>query len=329
MNPVEVRCGPLQVRFGRDPHGTAARLHGPLGIYSAQWPQVSESVEVAVLAPEEVALPPDGSPYLDIARMAVTRCDGGLAARCEAGAVARYDRAGRRWEVGLPRFREDIWSVTDSDNLATLIVATGWREAGWVPLHAGLVCRDGGPAALLCATSGGGKSTLTLAMVRRGWKTLGDDKLLLREDAQRGGLEVHALVHSFNLFPHTRQWFPELAGIGDFPRCSVWTDKRRVPLEWLGADAARSRARPSHVVRVTRDAAGQGLRVHPLSAVDTLSVLMRQTVLPQEREAARSILRAVSALARQVVGLEVVVGPDAYRDPNWLDALEHALENGP
>ncbi len=64
------------------------------------------------------------------------------------------------------------------EDLLSLVLTTGWRRAGWVPLHGGGLVRDG--RGLLCvATSGGGKTTFTVSLIRRGWRALGDDKVLL------------------------------------------------------------------------------------------------------------------------------------------------------
>ena len=79
----------------------------------------------------------------------------------------------------VPRSSSDPWVLTDIESLLSLVLTEGWRAEGWIPLHAAAVVRFD-TCALICAESGGGKTSLTAALVREGWQTLGDDKLLLR-----------------------------------------------------------------------------------------------------------------------------------------------------
>ncbi len=55
----------------------------------------------------------------------------------------------------------------------------------WTPLHAGCVSRNG-HGVLLCAESGGGKSSLSFACARRGWTFVSDDSCyILRKRSDR------------------------------------------------------------------------------------------------------------------------------------------------
>ncbi len=317
-------CGPVRVQIDQDPLGFVSRLEPALDLYTAPWegPRVDLSL---VLAPADSVSPAMVAPYLDAARMVVFRTAGGLAARCDSGATVRWESQTGQWQVGVPPPPADIWSTTDLENLVSLILTTAWRGLGWTPFHAGLVARgEAGPAAMLCAPSGGGKTTLTLALIRRGWHTLGDDKLLLRPQAG-GGVEARALVHSFNLYPHTRRWFDEVGDLAALPNYSVWTDKRRVPIARLAPDAAIERACPTHALQVTQSEAHSRVVVTPLPAGELLSLLLRQTVIPRDPATARSIMATVAALAATVVGLRVEIGRDAYLDPTCLEPLEQAL----
>lgn len=329
-------CGPIRVRIGSDPHGSARLLRGALDLFGAPWDELGTEVELHLCRPEAITLP-TGSAYFASLRMRVESTPQGLAARCDSGANALFDSAAGRWQVGIPTTTDDIWTLTDLENLMSLVVTTGWRSLGWTPFHAGLVCRPretagdtaGGPAAMLCAPSGGGKTTLTLALLRRGWSTLGDDKLLVRRAPEGGGMEARALVHTFNLFPHTRRWFPELGEISHLPKYSAWTDKRRVPIARLRPDAPLTRARPSHLIEVVRSDGHSGIKVTPMERGQVLSLLLRQTVIPRHRPTARAILATVAELAGSLTGLHLEVGRDAYLQPDCLDELEAALEADP
>lgn len=261
--------------------------------------------------------------WLRTGRTHVDAVPNGILATCLSGLHGRYDRSGARWSITLPPGPIDIWRLTDVEHLMSLVLTTGWRELGWVPLHAGTAVRDGA-CALLCAPSGGGKTTFTTALLRRGWDSLGDDKLLLRS-AAHAPPELRALVHSLNLFPHSVRWFPELAGIEDQPAYSVWTDKRRVPMNTIRAGSALDGATPTHTVRVARRPGSRGIRITTLSPHETLDLLLRQTVIPEDRALARAILGTIARTASSSRGLAVEIGDDAYNDPSHLDAFEEAV----
>ncbi len=69
------------------------------------------------------------------------------------------------------------------------------RPSGIYGLHAaGLVAEDG-TGVLVVGQSGSGKSTLAIALVRRGWRYLSDDAVLLRSRPE--GVEALALRRHF------------------------------------------------------------------------------------------------------------------------------------
>jgi hypothetical protein len=55
---------------------------------------------------------------------------------------------------------------------------------------------------------------------------------------------------------------------------------------------------------------------------DVLPALARQTVIPNDREAAALMLPAIMQLATQVRGWVVTLSPDAYLDPDNLRVID-------
>ena len=178
--------------------------------------------------------------------------------------------------------------------------------------------------ALLCASSGGGKTTLTAALIRRGWKTLGDDKLLLGLD-EAGDPVLLSLINNFNLHPNTRRWFPEVGDLSVLPRYSAWTEKRKVRVEDIWPESMLEKAWPTHLIEIHRRNGKSGLSIEGLDTDQLLSVLLRQTVIPHEPNVAREILSALTATAPRLCGVKLVIGESAYRDDSCLAALEDAL----
>jgi hypothetical protein len=252
--------------------------------------------------------------------MHVDISDDSINATFQSGAFARGN--GFSWEVFIPH-DNDEWTLIDMESLVSLVLTEGWRACGWTPIHAGTIVRDG-TCAIICAESGGGKTSLTAAMIRRGWQTLGDDKLLLRKDSS-GTAELRALVHTFNLHPRTRGWFPEVGDLEQLEVYSQWTEKRKVLPETIWPGTTLNEAVPTHLIRLSRIDDSGVVRISQLGDADVLSSLLHQTVVPSDPKAARQIVATVAQSARTLQGLKVEVGNDIYSDPTALEALELAL----
>jgi hypothetical protein len=333
-------CGPLAVTVTADGAELAEQARAILDLYTAPWevPLAPISIHLQRTADGQ---PPVTASFLSCANMQVAKEADGLSATCSSGASGRYYAARRHWDMRVPagpalqelpqrtqgdtpdalHFRDRLGvSVED---LVGLALVTGWREAGWVPLHAGGVAKTG-CCAMVVAPSGGGKTTFTVAMLHRGWSALGDDKLLLRLNAD-GRAEARGLVHQFNLDPQARRWFPEVGDLERLPAYSAWTSKRRLAIESVWPGRAVSQGSPTYLLNLLRREEPGPVEVTPLGAGDVLSSLLHQTVIPEDRAAARQVLAVMAGLARHLAGLSVTLGPDAYDDIEALAKLEALL----
>jgi hypothetical protein len=208
------------------------------------------------------------------------------------------------------------------EDLLSLVLTTGWRRAGWVPIHAAALSNSQ-RGAIVCAASGGGKTTFMMAMVRRGWRSLGDDKLLLRSEGSQA--LVVALKLMLNVDPAVEAWFPEIGDLRGLPEYSAWTPKRRVALESLWPSSTQLTMRPTTIVALQRRPGSGTFRVEPMDAGATIATLLRQTVIPHDPAQARWITREIAACAGGSVGVRVEVGDDAYTDPAAIDRVAQAL----
>jgi len=315
-------CGPVAITVTTPTKTLQDIISRNFNLFNAPWEETEAHISLAVREADAPCEMLSGN-YLMAQRTNVDITETGLYATSPSGASAVFINRKNRWTLTVPHGPLEIWPITDLEHLLSLVVSTAWRQSGWVPLHAGAVT-NGSTCAILCATSGGGKTTLTAAMIRRQWKTLGDDKLLLREKAA-GTMEMRALVHAFNLYPHASKWFPEIGDLEPLPRYSVWTEKRKVAIEdiWPGRTATDDA--PTHLVSIVQDETVGGIAVSPLTQKDILSILLRQTVIPTHRETASHIVRSIAATANQLKGVTARLGPNAYESSNALIPLEEAL----
>lgn len=318
-------CGPLRVNVEAQTTFLYDKVVETLRLYDRQWPVHACTVEIRIDETPDAVMKPVNGKFLRCDRIQVDAAEAGLHATTIGGARSRSQQTGSTecWEMRIPRELVRTSNLEDVEELVILALTAGWRNAGWVPVHAGAVT-NGTQCAIICAPSGGGKSTLTTAFVRRGWRAIGDDKLLLRMVG--GQPRLAALQRTFNLHPCTSAWFPEVGDLERLPRYSTWTHKRKVKMESIWPEPAADDAQPTHLLRLRRDPQPGGIAYEPLAAGATLDTLLRQVVIPTDRSTANRILSAVAPTAERLRGFDVVAKENAYARADALDALELALQ---
>jgi hypothetical protein len=316
------QCGPVVVSVSTPTKALRDLIATNFSLYNVAWTEVEAHLCLEVQESDATCEMLAGN-YLMAQRTNVDATETGLYATSPSGASAIFTTTENRWSLTVPYGPLEIWPVTDLEHLLSLVLSNAWRQLGWTPMHVGAIT-SGKICGILCATSGGGKTTLTVAMIRRKWKTLGDDKLLLRKNAS-GTMELRALVHAFNLYPHTRDWFPEIGDLESLPHYSVWTEKRKVRIEDIWPGRTVKKDSPTHLVNVVLDDTVKDIEVTPLAQNEILFTLLRQTVIPTHPETARHIVQSLAASARQLKGITARIGPNAYESSDALILLEEAL----
>ena len=319
---LRAACGPLDITIYADDAALLEVAEKYFSLYAPPWECRTRTVSVEMLR-RDSSMRARGT-FLSCGSMRVDRSSANYVAHTKRGFVAEGHVGGRRdvWAICItPETAFSEPQIGDVEDLFSLICTAAWREEGWIAVHAAAVAK-GSACALLCAPSGGGKSTLTAALVRNGWKTLGDDKLLLRRSG--GEARIHGLLQTFNLDPATRRWF-DIGDLDALPRYSAWTNKRRVSVGAIAAAGPLLSARPTHVVRVARNAGVRGVRAKPMDAREVLPALLRQIVLPSDRAVCQWTLSETGLALRGVRGVTLEIGDDAYHNDGWLESIEKAL----
>jgi hypothetical protein len=319
-----VAVGPLDIGVYSSDPALLAVVATYLAVYDLEWDlSPMRPVRLDMVTATTDQPPADGS-YLQTARMVVDRTLHGLRASTEHGITMTgiLDDEGERWQMLVPSAliaRGMHWEIED---LLSLVLTIGWKRGDWVPLHAaGLT--DGERGVVVCAAGGGGKTTFTMAMVRAGWKSVGDDKLLLRSD----GAEplIGGLKHMLNVDPAVDAWFPEIGDLRGLPEYSAWTIKRRVSTTSLWPDSTAASMRPTTIVSFERTPGPGAFAMEPMDNAATLETLLRQTVIPNDPGEARWITGVLATCARGASGIRLKVGDDAYVDPGSVSAVVEAF----
>ena len=323
--PIETvySCGPVELLLTFEDPALRDAMHGLLSQYDAPWPKSAATVRVVI---ERGAMPagtsePSGT-YLRSSRLRVDRHDTRLISVGNVGVWMEFDMATGQSRIVAPLHADWPALVEEVEQQLVLLLARAWAQAGWTPLHAGSLIPPGETrCVLVCAPSGAGKTTLITALLRRGWRTLGDDKTLLRKE--KNSVVARALARRFHLHPSSSRWFPDAGDLNAWPRYSRWTDKRVVRIEEAWPGRLLDCAVPAGVVQLER--IESGLVVEPLDGINTLNTLLRQVAIPADAEHARPLVSCIAATAANVNSALIKIGNKAFADPAAVGRLDETL----
>jgi hypothetical protein len=315
-------CGPVKLLLTLDESSLQKALDGLLSQYDAPWPTAAAEIFVTVgegLPPSDVPKP--AGDYLRSYRLHVDRRGSHLISLSNVGVWMDFNEAEKQARIIVPDHPDRETVIEEIEQQFVLLLARTWTNQGWTPLHAGSLLPPGkNHCVFVCAPSGLGKTTLISAMLCRGWRTLGDDKILLRKE--NGGITARALSRNAHLHPSLSNWFPEIGEIEKWPRYSRWTEKRMVKIEAIWPGQLIESATPAGLVQLERAENGPALKIEPFDSVRTLHSLLGQIVIPGNAADAQPLIACAAAMAPQLRAARLTVGTDAFADPSTAGQLE-------
>ena len=318
-------CGPVKLFLTFDESSLPRALDGLLSQYDAPWAAPAAEVFVAIkhgLPPVDVPKPLGD--YLCSQRLHVDRRGPQLISRSNIGVWMDFNEAENQARILVPDDSDRETVIEEVEQQLVLLLARSWAKKGWTPLHAGsLVPPKKNGCVFVCAPSGVGKTTLITAMLCRGWRTLGDDKILLRRE--NNGIVARALSSHVHLHSSLSNWFPEIGEIEKWPRYSRWTEKRMVKMEAIWPGQLIETAIPAGLVQLERAENGPALALDPLDSVGALHSLLRQIVIPSAAADAQPLMACAAAMTPQLRAVRVKIGNDAFADPATARQLEDIL----
>jgi hypothetical protein len=195
--------------------------------------------------------------------------------------------------------------------LFTLALAELMKRRGLFFLHAGCVSIEG-QGAILPGQSGKGKSTLTLALVRKGFDFLGDDVVFLARHEQ--SVRALSFPDEVDVTDTTVSFFPELRAIAGTRRPDWPKQQIQVP-DLYGVTPARQ-CIPRVIVFPTIAPGQKESWLEPVGKDETCSTF-EATITPTEPTSTQAHRDVIKALARSC---------DCYRIHLGADWIERAPE---
>jgi hypothetical protein len=152
------------------------------------------------------------------------------------------------------------------------------KRHGRYSLHAAAVCMNG-RGLLLPGSSGVGKSTLTIALVRAGFGFLGDNLCFLTRSQE--GMRVLAFLDEIDVTDDTVGLFPELHDVRRLPKSPGWP-KRQVRVEAVYGVGVVWECRPAALV-FPRVAHAPESRLQPMDRGEAFLELAPNVLLTEAR----------------------------------------------
>ncbi|ETX03301.1 MAG: hypothetical protein ETSY1_00380 [Candidatus Entotheonella factor] len=226
-------------------------------------------------------------------------------------------RQGRVWVSYTEAVQDDLWLLTCP--LLTIPLIELLKRQQYYSLHAAGVCRDG-TGILMPGTSGAGKTTLTLAMLRGGWDMLSDDMVFLADGPvhEPDSMQVLAFPDAVDVTDATAQLFPELQDWVQQPKGTGWV-KHQLRFEAVYGDRFVWACKPSVLVfpAVAEEPAS---RLTPMTQDEALLELV-PNVLLTEMVSSQQHLDRLAALVRTCRCYRMAAGRDFDQMPELLRRL--------
>lgn len=226
--------------------------------------------------------------------------------------------------LGKPALGRVLFSSVESEprNLfvashlvLTILLVEILRRRGWYGLHAAGFS-EGGNAVLIPGTSGIGKSTLSIALLRAKFDYLSDDMVFLKQRPE--GLVARGLVEDVDITDQSIGFFPELNFLLQSPKVNGFS-KRPVCAQEIYGTKIVAESRPKAIVlpRVSGKATSV---ITPIAGDEALLDIVPNVLLTEPRTC-QAHLGVFAELVKQAACYRLETGRDFSRIPSLFREL--------
>jgi hypothetical protein len=285
-------------------------LVGPLVGGDGQSPSDSVELSLAFRDGESRASSPSGSrTQLQFFNVSCFREGPSLSFHTKDGSFLRADvRTGRIWGAVSEEAVSRRGVFTDL-LLAPLMEML--KHRGLYGLHAAALTEDGSRCYLFPGDAGSGKTTTALGLLKRGFRYLADDKVLLREEDRR--ISALAFTRRFHIDPGIGRQYPELGFLEGLEPLPAST-KRPCDVSQVYPNVFVASCTPGSIVHLelTSDTTS---RIVPVSRRESFTRLIHQSIFSFERDIARKQVGLLGRLVRRTESHVLYRGKDVYEVP--------------
>lgn len=199
--------------------------------------------------------------------------------------------------------------------ILTIILIEMFRRRGFYSLHAAVFSKNA-RAILIPGTSGVGKSTLSVALVRAKFDYLTDDMAFLAWDAE--GLMARGLAEDIDVSEQTIRFFPELNSLLQSPKTDGFT-KRQLRVDEVYGTVPIIESRPSAIILPHISGKTQST-ITQIDGDETFREIVPNVLLTEQRTCERHF-QTLAELVRQVRCYRLETGQDFERIPQLMQQV--------
>jgi hypothetical protein len=241
-------------------------------------------------------------------------CEDQLYIDCKYRIKVLCDPERGQTQISMPESEEERqWFI--SHPLFTVPFIESLKRRGLYSLHAAGLC-VGDKGLLIAGTSGAGKTTLTIALLRAGFDYMGDDTIFLTE--RSGDLRALAFPDEIDITDRTAELFPELRHLLDIPKPPGWT-KRQVQAEQVYGVGFVTECKPV-VIIFPKVVNAEKSVIKPMTRDEALLNLV-PNVLLTEAKSSQAHLNVIGRLVRETEFYRLETGRDLDTLPLLLRDL--------
>ncbi len=229
--------------------------------------------------------------------------------------VFKIDIANSR---GIGYLDSTFWEITPKLKQEFLLFSLLWllRKHGLYALHANSIVKDE-CGILFLGSSGSGKSTIALSLIRQGWSYLSDDITLLRDNFDI--IEAIAFKKGFSFYPHLANNFAELNKL--LETSSSNGQKRFLDISSLYPDMALSSCSPKVLV-FPKIVSQRKSQLIPIDRAKTLVLLIENSggIMVDDVMVTKQV-EILKRLVYQTDNYQLLAGQDLYEEPEKISEV--------
>jgi hypothetical protein len=223
--------------------------------------------------------------------------------------VAKPGLGSASFSVVLP---DPVNMFMASHLMFTILLVEMMKRRGCYSMHAAGFSKDG-KAILIPGTTGAGKSTLAVTLLRSGFDYLSDDMVFLRR--RTNGLQVLGFQEDVDVSERTIDFFPELHFLRQVSKAPGWPKKQVRTDEVYGSKLAQD-AKPGAIL-IPRISGKEVSVVRAIGADEALFEIVSNVLLTEVRSC-QEHLNILSELVRETPCYRLETGRDFDRIPVLL-----------